>query len=230
MIKMIRCQNNLFHIQMKNSSYVFTKGDVPTGVYWGEKLHGEELSYLADKGSHSSFDPDLNRNYEEYGFWDSYSVLESCLKVSYPHTRQLRMALTGSRIEEQEGRERLTLIYENQDTPLKAELVYEAYPEYDIISRYARIINEGETVLLENLKSASLSIPPRKAYRIRYLSGKWAAESHINEQYLENGAFTIQSRTGNTGPHFNPSFALDDGTADEKNGQVWFGLIGHSGN
>lgn len=230
-IKMITFKNNLFHICMNHSSYVFTGGNVPTGVYWGEKLHGEELGYLADRGSHSSFDPDLNRYCEEYGFWDSYSVLESCLKINYPDTRQLRMVLTGWQTEEPDKeRERLILQFENQDTPLTVELIYEAYPEYDILNRYANIRNGGPEVVIESMKSASLSIPPLKDYRIRYLSGKWAAESRINELRLENGSFTIQSRTGNTGPHFNPSFALDDSTADERSGRVWFGLLGYSGN
>ena len=84
--------------------------------------------------------------------------------------------------------------------------------------------------MIENLKSASVSIPRQKNYRVRYLSGKWAAESHMKEQYLTTGGFTIQSRTGNTGPHFNPDFALDEGNADEKWGKVWFGLLGYSGN
>lgn len=88
---MISYIDNLFVIEMKNSSYVFTGGDVPTALYWGEKLHGEELGYLAKKRGHSSFDPDLDRNREEYGFWDSYSILETCLKINYKKTRQLDM-------------------------------------------------------------------------------------------------------------------------------------------
>ena len=129
-----------------------------------------------------------------------------------------------------EEKEILTLRFQNSYTPLIAELIYEVYPKYDIIGRSMRLTNQGEEVVIENLKSGSVSIPPQTRYRIRYLSGKWAAESHINEQYLENGAFTIQSRTGNTGPHFNPAFALDDGTAKEQSGNVWFGLLGYSGN
>ncbi len=227
---MITFQNNLFVIQMKHSSYVFTGGDVPVSVYWGEKLYGEELGYLVRKREHSSFDPDLARNREEYGFWDSYSVLESCLKVNYPATRMLNMQLKDYSIQAQGEKETLTLYFENQASPLSAQVLYEVYPELDIIGRSMRLTNEGEDVVIENLKSGSVSIPSLERYRVRYLSGKWAGESHINEQYLTNGAFTMQSRTGNTGPHFNPSFALDNGTANEKSGNVWFGLLGYSGN
>lgn len=227
---MITYQNNLFVIEMKRSSYVFTGGDRPVSVYWGERLHGEELGYLVRRREHSSFDPDLDRNREEYGFWDGYSVLESCLKVSYPSTRQLDMRFQEYTIRTEGERETLILRFQNRDTALTAEVIYEVYPAFDIIERSMRLTNEGEAVVIENLKSAAVCIPPQKDYRVRYLSGKWAGESHINDQVLTSGAFTIQSRTGNTGPHFNPAFALDDGTADERTGNVWFGLLGYSGN
>lgn len=227
---MIIYKNNLFIIETKNSSYVFTGGDIPCSVYWGEKLHGEELGYLAGKREQSSFDPDLGRYREEYGFWDSYSVAESCLKVSYPATRQLNMKFQDYTIRPEGDRETLILHFKNSGTPLAADVIYEVYPAFDIIARSMCLKNEGDSVVIENLKSASVSIPPREKYRVRYLSGKWAGESRINDHYLTDGAFTIQSRTGNTGPHFNPSFALDDGTATEKSGNVWFGLLGYSGN
>lgn len=227
---MITYKNNLFIIEMKHSSYVFTGGDVPASVYWGEKLYGEELGYLVKKRDHSSFDPNLDRNREEYGFWDGYSVLEGCLKIQYPETRQLDMKFREHTIQTEGERETLILRFENSSTPLTAEVIYEVYPEYDMIGRSMRLSNQGDTVAVENLKSGSVSIPPLEKYRIRYLSGKWAGESHLNDHYLATGAFTIQSRTGNTGPHFNPAFALDNGTATEKAGNVWFGLLGYSGN
>lgn len=227
---MIAYKNNLFIIEMEHSSYVFTGGDTPWGVYWGEKLYGEELGYLVGKREHSSFDPDLNRHREEYGFWDSYNSLESCLKVNYHATRQLDMKFQDYTVQTEEGKETLVLRFRNSYSPLTAEVIYEVYPEFDIIGRSMRLTNEGDTVVIENLKSAAVSIPHQEKYRVRYLSGRWTGESHINDHYLTNGAFTIQSRTGNTGPHFNPAFALDNGKADEKSGNVWFGLLGYSGN
>lgn len=227
---MITHKNGLFIIEMKHSSYVFTDGAAPAAVYWGKRLYGEELSYLREEGGHSSFDPSYVKNREEYSFWDSYSVLESCLKVNYPTNRKLDMQQEDHEIYTENGKEVLILKFKNSYSELYAQVIYEVYPEYDIIGRSVKIVNEGETVVIEHLKSGSVSIPPQQEYRVRYLSGKWAGESHISEQYLTTGAFTMQSRTGNTGPHFNPSFALDNGTADEENGDVWFGLLGYSGN
>ncbi len=140
---MISYIDNLFVIEMKSSSYVFTGGDVPTALYWGEKLHGEELGYLSKKRGHSSFDPDLDRNREEYGFWDSYSVLESCLKINYEKNRQLDMRFEDYFIRTEGGKESLILHFQNQYSSLKAEIVYEVYPEFDIIGRSMRLINDG---------------------------------------------------------------------------------------
>ena len=40
----------------------------------------------------------------------------------------------------------------------------------------------------------------------------------------------IESREGHTSHNFNPWFAVDDGSATEQHGRVWFGAIAWSGN
>ncbi|MDF2537823.1 MAG: alpha-galactosidase [Herbinix sp.] len=228
---MITLNNNIFNIETKNSSYVLAKDVCLHNVYWGEKVHGEDLTYLVKERGHSSFDPNLNLERDEYSFWTSYSFLESCLKVSYPEIRKLDMIYIDHTIETiSKDLERLSFRYKNSYSDLYVTLVYDVYAEYDIISRYAEIFNDGEEVIVENLKSASVSVPKMDQYRVKYLTGKWAAESQINDQYLTTGNFTLQSRSGNTGPHFNPSFALDNGSATEDSGNVWFGLLGFSSN
>jgi len=228
---MITYNNNIFNIETKNSSYVFTDENCLYNIYWGEKIYGDDLTYLIKERSHSSFDQNINLEREEYGFWTGFSFLESCLKINYPNTRKLDMKFIDYAIEKvSKDLERLSFRYKNSYSELYVTLLYDVYAEYDIISRHAEIFNAGEEVLIENLKSASVSIPKLDHYRVNYLTGKWAAESQINAQYLTTGAFTLQSRCGNTGPHFNPSFALDDGTANENGGDVWFGLLGYSNN
>ena len=228
---MITKQNNLFNIETKHSSYVIHYSNCLQNLYWGEKIHGEDLTYFVKERGHSSFDPNLNLERDEYSFWNGYSLLESCLKINYPEIRKLDMIFLEHSIETvNKDLDRLTFRFKNSYSELYVTLIYDVYAEYDIICRHAEIRNEGEDVILENLKSASVSVPKLERYRVRYLTGKWAAESQIKDQYLTTGAFTIQSRSGNTGPHYNPSFALDDGTADETKGDVWFGLLGYSNN
>lgn len=228
---MITYNNNLFNIETKNSSYVFTNPNCLQNIYWGDKIHGEDLTYLVKERQYSSVDQNVNLEREEYSFWTGFSFLESCLKINYSDTRKLDMKFIDYDIKSiNKDLERLTFQYKNSYSELYVTLVYDVYAEYDIISRYAEVYNNGEAVNLENLKSASISVPKLEKYRVKYLTGKWAAESQISDQYLTTGAFAIQSRSGNTGPSFNPSFALDDGTATEKCGNVWFGLLGYSSN
>ena len=228
---MIKHNSGLFHLETKNSSYVFYENNWLQNLYWGSKIHGEDLTYLIKKREHSSFDPNINLEREEYCFWTGISDLESCLKINYPEIRKLDMKYLGHEIETVNLQlERLTFRYKNSYSDLYAALVYDVYADYDIISRYARINNQGDNVIIENLKSGTAVIPQLPDYRVKYLTGKWAGEFQVNDQYLTTGSFTMQSRCGNTGPHFNPAFALDGGTADELTGDVWFGLLGYSGN
>lgn len=228
---MITYKNDIFHIETANSSYIVANKDSLQNIYWGDKIYGDDLIGRYKERSHSSFDMNLNLEREEYGFWNGFSFLESCLKVNYPRTRKLDMKYVTHQIYEADhGMERLSVKYRNSCSDLFVELFYDVYPEYDIISRYAAVTNHGEEVVIENLKSAGVSVPPMKQYRVKYLTGKWAAESQINDQYLTTGSWTMQSRCGNTGPHFNPSFALDNGSAGEGSGKVWFGLLGYSSN
>jgi len=228
---LITYKNNLFIIETKNTSYVFANSNCLVNVYWGEKVYGEDMNYLVKERGHSSFDPNINLERDEYSFWTGYSLLESCLKVNYPEIRKLDIVYLEHTIEKvNQDFDRLTIRFKNSYSDLYVNLVYEVYAEYDIICRYAEVFNDGEEVVIENLKSASVSVPKLDQYRVKYLTGKWAAETQLNDQYLTTGAFTIQSRSGNTGAHYNPSFALDDGTADETRGNVWFGLLGYSSN
>ncbi len=228
---MITKHNDLFHLTTRNSSYVIHQSNFLQNLYWGGKIHGEDLSYFVKQRSHSSFDANINLERDEYHFWNSYSYLESCLKVNYADTRKLDMVYLEHSIETvNKDMERLTFRFKNSYSDLYVNLIYEVYEEYDMISRRAEIQNEGEEVILENLRSASVSLPKLDQYRVKYLTGKWAGESQMNDHYLTTGAFAIQSRSGNTGPHYNPSFALDNGSADETSGEVWFGLLGYSSN
>ena len=52
----------------------------------------------------------------------------------------------------------------------------------------------------------------------------------MREEFLEQGEKVLESRTGITGHHHVPYFALDqDGLATEKSGTVWFGTLQWSG-
>ena len=168
---------------------------------------------------------------EEYGFWSGDAYTEACLKIRYDDTRFLDMICEGwEKASSDDGKETLKIHFTNRGTRLRVCMHYDVYYENDIVSRYVTITNEGKDVVIDSVKSAALTLPPQPAYRLRYVTGKWAGEFQLQDLTLPTGVFTLQSKRGITGPHFNPSFALDDGTATETTGNVWFGLLGYSGN
>ena len=79
-------------------------------------------------------------------------------------------------------------------------------------------------------QSAVWNLPVGTGYRLSYLSGRWAAETQLNREPIHEGMKVIESREGHTSHNFNPWFAVDDGTATEEHGRVWFGAIAWSGN
>ncbi len=79
--------------------------------------------------------------------------------------------------------------------------------------------------------SAAWHFPQHDIYRLRTLVGKWGAETQVQESPIVVGKQIVESRRGNTSHQANPWFAIDaGGTADEIQGEVWFGALAFSGN
>jgi alpha-galactosidase len=52
----------------------------------------------------------------------------------------------------------------------------------------------------------------------------------VNEEPIHPGLKVLESRKGHTSHNSNPWFSIDDGSAGEEHGQVWFGALAWSGN
>jgi alpha-galactosidase len=83
---------------------------------------------------------------------------------------------------------------------------------------------------IEQLASATWNLPRGNDYRLRYLTGRWAAEWRLHEQLIQPGKTILESRRGSTGDQNNPWFAIDNnGANDQDQGNVWFGDLAWSG-
>lgn len=224
-------EKNIFIMQTKTMSYIFCYKDFLRSLYWGKKLHGEDYTYLMNERGHSSFDKDINRERVEFDFWSGDVYVETCLKVDFGDRRKLDMRYVDYQVgKKDENIESLTINFKNSFSDLTVSLHYEVYYENDVISRFATIQNNGDKILIENMKSASVTLPEMPKYHLRYLTGKWAGEFQVKDINLNVGAFTMQSKRGSTGPHFNPVFAIDDGYSTETKGDVFYGMLAYSGN
>ena len=117
-----------------------------------------------------------------------------------------------------------------KDGALTLELHYYVYPDCDVITRRARLINgSDEPVEIERLMSMQLDFSD-SGYAITSFHGAWAREMTKHTASIGAGRFVIESRAGVSSNRANPFFMLHDLNATENFGDVYgFNLI-YSGN
>lgn len=117
-----------------------------------------------------------------------------------------------------------------KDRELILELHYYVYADCDVITRRARLINNGEKrIEIERLMSLQLDLSDA-GYAVSGFFGAWAREMNKSTVVLPAGKFVIESRAGCSSNRANPFFMLHDKNAGESFGDVYgFNLI-YSGN
>ncbi|MCK6577465.1 MAG: alpha-galactosidase [Anaerolineae bacterium] len=164
----------------------------------------------------------------EYPGYAGTDYTEPCLKVAFAdHVRDVVLRFDRADIEG----DMLTLTLKDAHYPLTVQLHYQAYVEYDLIARWATVINAGTApIRLERVASAQWHVPFGGDYRLTHLSGKWYDEMHLRREPLLPGVKVIESRRITTSHQHSPFFAIDRGHADETSGEVWLGVLVWSGN
>lgn len=115
-------------------------------------------------------------------------------------------------------------------TEIRLELLYTIFFSGGILTRSARLVNEGiRPVHLLTAMSLSLDLPDMD-YEWLQLSGAWARERHIWKRTLTYGIQAIDSMRGHSSHEHNPFLVLKRPSATENEGTVLgFSLI-YSGN
>ena len=89
-------------------------------------------------------------------------------------------------------------------------LHYRMRDDADVIERWVTLAHAGAGRLeLLRADSAAWTLPPRDAWRLSQLHGRWAAESRLVRPELTYGEKVIGSRRGHTGHQHLPWVALD---------------------
>lgn len=117
-----------------------------------------------------------------------------------------------------------------RDGELTLELHYHVYPECDVITRYARLKNNGiESVQLERLMSNQLDLWGA-GWSVTTFRGAWTREMNKYTVTLPAGKLVNESRTGSSSNRANPFFMVHADDATENYGDVYgFNLV-YSGN
>jgi alpha-galactosidase len=223
--------SHLWVLRTNSSTYAFgvnVRGELQN-VYWGEPLWRTADLKTPDPGREvSSFDPAQSFINEEYPGWGGTRFLEPCLKLSRADgDRDLVLHYDSYSIDGNT----LSVVLKDTKDPLFVSLRYTVYPEQGIIARSAVFQNKSsQAVTLDSFQSGVWPMPHGDGYRLSYLTGRWAGETQLTREDIHTGAKIIESRKGHTSHNANPWFAVDQGTANESEGRVWFGALGWSGN
>jgi alpha-galactosidase len=224
-------QTQVFRLDAADMSYVLGINETKQvqTLYWGRRL-GTEDTFAAPHSapSPSSFDPSIDTTQQEFVAWGGGLFLEPDLKITFPDgNRDLVLQYVSHAIEGN----RLTLLLKDISREVYVELQYQADATTGILRRAAQLQNKTSSPLtIERIASGTWNLPRGANYRLRYLTGRWAGEWHLNEQMIQPGKTILESRRGSTGAQNNPWFAIDRyGSNDQDHGEVWFGALGWSG-
>jgi alpha-galactosidase len=221
----------MFRIDAGQVTYAF--GVDPDGmlqtVYWGGRLATDDpLGPARVSPGHSSFDSPGSTSPQEYAGWGGRITVEPDLKAHFADgNRDLVLHYASHRIDGD------ALEVELRDIRLDVSvwLRYTADPATGIIGRSARIENHtAQAMTVDQASAASWNLPTGDDYSLRYLTGSWAREWHLQARAITPGATEIGSRRGTTGDQNNPWFAIERGGEwNEAHGEVWFGALAWSG-
>ncbi|WP_338552872.1 alpha-galactosidase [Paenibacillus sp. KS-LC4] len=250
-------QNQLFHLQSKETSYVIglVKGAYPAHVYWGKRVRGSQLGRLLELKERCSFSPSteaddfkisldtLPQEYPAFGNSDfrypAYQVQladgTTVTDLRYDSHRIIKgkpalEGLPSVYVEGEDEAQTLEMTLADSYSGLRVVLSYTVFESYNAITRSARVINGGENTL-QLLRALSMSLDlPNDHYDMLQLSGAWARERYIHRRHLEPGLQSVESRRGASSHAQNPFIALLSEGATEDHGDVYGVNLVYSGN
>ncbi|MDE3104226.1 MAG: alpha-galactosidase, partial [Acidobacteriota bacterium] len=198
-------------------------------VYWGAAVAGtDRLPAPRRMAEVASFDSTRSVTPSEYSGWGQGIYTETALKVTYPDgNRDLVLKYQTHSIRGNE----LVITLKDVERALFVELHYTIDHATGVVGRSAVITNKtAAPVTLEEVAAATWNLPRGTDYNLHYLSGRWAAETQLQQQAVRPGETVLESKRGSTGHQNNPWFAIERGQhPDEESGDVWAGALAWSG-
>ncbi|MBV9760839.1 MAG: alpha-galactosidase [Acidobacteriaceae bacterium] len=197
-------------------------------LYWGGPLWSiDDVPAAAERPEISSFDPHQMYENEEFPGWGGPRFYEPALKITRADgDRDLVLHYVSHEIHG----DTLDITLNDIRDDIEAVLHYRSDAQTGILARSATIRNNTrQPITIESAQSATWYLPAGEGYRLSYLSGRWAAETQLNREPIQEGMKVLESRLGESGHNLNPWFSIDR-DADEDHGAVWFGALAWSGN
>ena len=224
-------QKKVWLLHTDSSAYalgVNPRGELET-LYWGGPVWRiADIAGATGGRGQSSFDPAQSNIREEFPGWGGTRYLEPSVKITRANgQRELVLHYSAHAITGDD----LKIVMKDLSDDIFVTLNYHVYGAEGIIRKSAVLLNKSkQEIHVESMQSGTWSVPHGEGYRLSYVTGRWAAESQLTREAIHTGTKVLESRKGHTSHNFNPWFAIDDGSASEETGRVWFGALGWSGN
>ena len=221
----------VFRLDAAGVTYAFGVNEAGElqSLYWGARLApGDSFAAPHARPGLSSFTPPVNTTPQEFVAWGGALYVEPDVKITFPDgNRDLVLRYVSHRIDG----DQLFVTMKDISLEVYVTLEYQIDPATGILRRAATIENRTDAPFtVEQAFAATWNLPRGNDYRLRYLTGRWAGEWHVQEQPVHPGETVLESRRGTTSAQNNPWFAIDhDGENDPDHGGVWFGALGWSG-
>lgn len=200
-------------------------------LYWGKKVTRAEdfvrpfnwyINGYNDGGKQSH-----ERYASEYVGAGGLFYNEPTLKVEFADgVRDLFLNVRSHTVEDDLLKITLADLY----YPIEVELVYRVVEDLDFIVRNCIIKNTGkEEIRIEKAFSATVNIPYGDRYYLTSMDSKWAHEYDVRHTEITKAGTVIQSLGGVSNSQNYPYFAIDNGSADDLHGEIWYGTLAWSG-
>ena len=251
---MIIKNNNTFHLQGKNISYIIVineTGDL-LHYYFGEKLvnrdyfeklTNRDFSWLCND-ENGIFLEIVMQEYPAYGYTDlrspAYSVqnkygnsVSRLVYKDYAIKEDVVSYVEGlpSIFKGDKKAQTLEITLWDESIGLEVVLSYSVFDEYDVILRSSKFINNSdEEMTIDAAYSASVDFE-KSDFDLVYFPGAWCREREFVRTSINLGEkIDISNARGGSGHAMNPFVMLCDKNTTEKQGGVYgFSLI-YSGN
>lgn len=193
-------------------------------VYWGPRLTGGTVPPRAAAGDDTIGEELPGEGGERHGV--------ASLRVAFADgTRAVEWSYLDHMITNGPTGGELRIRLTDRHYPVELSLHYRVYPDSDVIDRWSSVRHTGTDtpIAVEQLDSASWTLPPRPGYRLSHVVGEWSAEFQLRRAPAAYGETTFVSRRGTTRHQSNPWLMVDPGDATEEYGEVWSTALAWSG-
>lgn len=241
-------------LQTQNSTYQMKadERDVLLHTYYGEKTDNSDKSYLicyGDRGfsgnpyetgkEHRTYSLDtLPQEYSCFGTGDyrlaalrvrnADGSQAASLRYEGHEIREGKYGLPGlpAAYGTKEEAQTLIVTLKDRESGLKVLLYYGVFEKLDVITRAARIINEGQSEVTL-LKAASFCLDWQTGdYDWLTFFGRHAMERNLQRTGIAHGVQSVGSVRGTSSHHYNPFVMIcDKNTAEEQGSCYGFSFV-----